>query len=78
MTVTEPIDRLEEQIRRRVGVVTELRAAQAKARHEQARLTEEIAALRAQVKEADGESGELVALREERDLIRGRVGDMLA
>jgi len=78
MTVTEPIDRLEEKIRLLVGVVTELRAAQLKAKHEQARLNEEIAALRARLEEADGDSGELTALREERDLIRGRVGDMLA
>ena len=78
MTVTEPIDRLEEKIRLLVGVVTELRAAQAKAKHEQARLSEEIAELRARLKEADGDSGELISLREERDLIRGRVSDMLA
>ena len=77
MTVTEPIDRLEEKIKLLVGVVTELRAAQAAAQDEQARLTGEIAELRARLTEADGASGELSALRQERDDIRGRVSDML-
>jgi regulator of replication initiation timing len=78
MTVSEPIDRLEEKIKLLVGVVTDLRAAQVKAQAEQARLTEEIGTLRARLKDADSTSGELTALREERDEIRGRVSDMLA
>ena len=77
MPVTEPIDRLEEKIKLLVGVVTELRAAQATAQEEQARLSEEIATLRARLADADGASDELIALRTERDVIRGRVGDML-
>lgn len=77
-TVVEPIDRLEEKIRLLVGVVTELRAAQATAQDEHARLTEEIATLRARLKDADGASTELTALRQERDVIRDRVSDMLA
>ena len=77
-TEVEPIDRLEEKIRLLVGVVTELRSAQAKAQDEHARLTEEIAMLRARLQDADGASTELTALRQERDVIRDRVSDMLA
>jgi len=73
----EPIDRLEEKVRLLIGVVTELRAEQAKAVAEQTRLTEEIDELRARLSEADGASDELTTLRQERELIRGRVSDML-
>jgi len=73
----EPIDRLEDKIKLLIGVVTELRAEQAKSAAEQARLTGEIDDLRARLSEADGASDELTTLRQERDLIRGRVSDML-
>jgi len=74
----EPIDRLEEKIRLLVGMVTQLRAEQTQAADENARLTQEIAALRARVADAEGADAEIVALRGERDLIRNRVTDMLA
>lgn len=73
----EPLDRLEDKIRRLVDVVTELRAEQAKAADEQARLTQEIDSLRARLADANGESHELTALRQERDVVRVRVADML-
>jgi len=73
----EPIDRLEEKIKLLVGIVTQLRAEQAKASDENARLTQEIASLRARLADAEGADAEIVALRGERDLIRNRVSDML-
>ena len=73
----EPIDRLEEKIKLLVDMVTQLRAEQAKAADENARLTQEIASLHARVADAEGADAEIVALRGERDLIRNRVGDML-
>jgi regulator of replication initiation timing len=73
----EPIDRLENKIRRLIDVVTKLRTAQAKAADEQVRLTQELDNLRAQLTEADGASDELTALRQERDVISGRVTDIL-
>jgi regulator of replication initiation timing len=73
----EPIDRLEEKISRLVSVVAQLRADQAKALDDNARLTQEINAIRARLAEADGASVELVALRDERELIRARVSEML-
>jgi hypothetical protein len=74
----EPIDRLEEKVKLLVGVIDRLRGEQARAADEHARLTRELDALKGRLSEAESTSGELTALREERDLIRSRVGEMLA
>ena len=73
----EPIDRLEEKVKMLVGMIDRLRADQARTTDENARLTREIDALKARLNDAEGVSGELAALREERNLIRSRVGEML-
>lgn len=73
----EPIDRLEEKVKLLVGMIDRLRADQARAADELARLTRENDGLKARLNDAEGVSGELTALREERDLIRSRVGEML-
>lgn len=73
----EPIDRLEEKVKLLVGVIDRLRAEQARASDETARLTRELDTLKARLADAESASGELTALREERDLIRARVGEML-
>ena len=77
-TDVEPIDRLEEKIKLLVGMVTRFRTDQAKAVEEHARLVQEIEALRRRLADADGATTEVSALRDERDLIRTRVADMLA
>jgi regulator of replication initiation timing len=73
----EPIDRLEEKITRLISMVAELRASQARAQDENARLTQEIEGLRARLADADTANTELLALRDERDVIRSRVSEML-
>ena len=73
----EPIDRLEEKITRLVSMVAELRAAQARAQDENGRLAQEIEGLRARLADADTANSELLALRDERDVIRSRVSEML-
>jgi len=73
----EPIDRLEEKIQLLVAMVTRLRAEQAKAAEDNARLTQEIDALRARLADSESTGNEIAALRGERELIRSRVGDML-
>ena len=73
----EPIDRLEEKVRMLVDVIDRLRAESARASEDNARLVRELEALRNRVAEAEGSGVELSALREERDLIRARVTDML-
>ena len=73
----EPIDRLEEKVKLLVDVITQLRAEQARSAGEHARLTQEIAALHARLADADAASGELTALRQEREVVRSRVAEML-
>lgn len=73
----DPIDRLEDKVKLLVGLVTQLRAEQARAAEDNARLTEELDGLRARVTDLDGTAGELAALRDERELVRARVSDML-
>lgn len=74
----EPIDRLEEKVKLLVDTLTQLRAAQARAMDENARLAEEVESLRARLGEAESAGAELATLRDERDVIRTRVADMLA
>lgn len=74
----EPIDRLEEKVKLLVGMIDRLRADQARAADEHARLTRELDGMRGRLAEAEGASGELTTLREERALIRSRVGEMLS
>ena len=73
----DPIDRLEDKVKLLVGLVTQLRAEQARAAEENGRLTEELEELRGKVADLDGTTSELAALRDERELVRARVSDML-
>lgn len=73
----EPIDRLEEKVRMLVGMIDRLRADNTKAAEDNTRLARELDAMRARLSEAEGTGAELSALREERDLIRTRVTEML-
>lgn len=73
----EPIDRLEEKVKLLVGVIDRLRADQVRAADENTRLNRELDGMRARLAEAEGSTSELAALREERALIRSRVGEML-
>jgi regulator of replication initiation timing len=72
-----PIDRLEEKIKLLVGMVDRMKTEQAHAADENARLIREIDTLRARLAASDSASNELSTLREERDIIRMRVTDML-
>ena len=74
----EPIDRLEEKVKLLVGMVDRLRGENTRANEENARLTRELESSRARLTDAEAASGEVLALREERDLIRSRVDDMLS
>ena len=74
----EPIDRLEEKLKLLVGVVERLKSEQAVAAAENQSLQTEVESLRARVAAGETLSTELSSLREERDLIRSRVGEMLS
>ena len=73
----EPIDRLEEKVKMLVGMIDRLRAENARASEDNARLAREMDTLRGRLADAEGTGAELSALRDERNLIRTRVGEML-
>ncbi len=74
----ESIDRLEEKIKLLVGVVERLRANEGRLSDDNARLVRELDAALARVTAAEGSNAEVAALREEREIIKSRVDDMLA
>ena len=73
----DPIDRLEDKIKLLVDMVSRLRTEQQKAADDNQRLLRDIELLRAQLSDAEMTGAELAALREEREVIRGRVTEML-
>ena len=74
----QPIDRLEEKVRQLVALVDALRAERARAVDEATRLQREVDALKNRLGETAGASAEIAALREERELIRARVTQMIS
>jgi len=73
----EPIDRLEEKVKTLVAMISRLRSDQARAAEENARLSRELEAARAQVAASEAGLAEVAMLRGERESIRGRVSGML-
>jgi regulator of replication initiation timing len=74
----QPIDRLEDKIRQLVGMVDTLRAERASAVEEASRMARELEAAKIRLGESASASAEMATLREERELIRTRVGQMIA
>ena len=73
----EPIDRLEEKVRALVTMVERMKAEQTRATEENQRLTRELDTMRGRVATSDAYASEISTLKEERDIIRGRVTEML-
>jgi regulator of replication initiation timing len=73
----DPVDRLEEKIKLLVNTIVRLKSDQARATEENGRLQREVDALKAKLADAEHSSVEMSELREERDLIRSRVSEML-
>ena len=73
----EPIDRLEEKIKLLVNTIVRLKSDQARLGEDNAKLQREVDALKAGAADAANKSAEMTSLREERDLIRTRVTEML-
>jgi regulator of replication initiation timing len=72
-----PIDRLEQKVKLLVSMIDRLRAENGRAVEDNARLGRELETMRTRIAEAEGVAPELDALKEERDLIRSRVNEML-
>jgi regulator of replication initiation timing len=71
------IDRLEEKLKLLLASLAKLREEQARTTEDNERLNQELTMLRARLAEAEAVHAELVTLRDERDVIRARVSDML-
>lgn len=73
----EPIDRLEDKVKMLVAMIGRLKADQARAAEENARLARELEAARTRLADSEAGLAEVDALRMERESIRVRVSDML-
>jgi regulator of replication initiation timing len=73
----ESIDRLEDKIKLLINTISRIKNEQARVVEENGKLKSEIEALKARVSNAETAGAEVITLREERDLIKNRVSDML-
>ena len=73
----ESIDRLEEKIKLLVNTIGRIKGEQSRVADENGKLRAEIDALKARINTAETAGAEVMSLREERDLIKSRVTDML-
>ena len=73
----ESIDRLEEKIKLLVNTIVRLKGEQNRVAEENSRMKAEIDGLKGRVASAESTNSEVTTLREERDLIKTRVSDML-
>lgn len=74
----EPFDRLEEKIKLLVSTIARLKGEHTRLTEDNGRLQRELTALQERLGQAEQTGTEITALREERDLIRSRVGEILA
>jgi hypothetical protein len=73
----EPFDRLEEKVKTLVALLERTRAEQTRLVEEQARTQHELDAATAKLVELEAVRADAASLREERDVIRTRVTEML-
>ena len=73
----ESIDRLEEKIKLLVNTIVRLKGEQNRVAEENSRMKSEIDGLKGRIASAESTSSDVTTLREERDLIKTRVSDML-
>ena len=73
----EGLDRLEEKVKLLVALIGRMRSEQARLAEEHQRVLRELDASRTRLQEVEATSAEISSLKEERDLIRARVGSLL-
>jgi len=73
----DSIDRLEEKIKLLINTITRIKGEQSRVAEENGKLKAEVDALKARINSAESAGAEVMSLREERDLIKSRVTDML-
>ena len=74
----QPIDRLEEKVRQMVTMIDALRADKVRAADEMLRLQQEVQALKSRLADGATAVAEVSTLREEREIIRERVSQMIS
>jgi regulator of replication initiation timing len=73
----ESIDRLEEKIKLLINTITRIKGEQSRVAEENGKLRAEMETLKSRIHTAESAGAEVMSLREERDLIKGRVTEML-
>ena len=73
----ESIDRLEEKIKLLVNTIARIKGDQSRVAEENQKLKAEIDGLKGRISTAESAGAEVTSLREERDLIKNRVSEML-
>lgn len=73
----DAIDRLEEKVKLLVDAIARLRSEESRVKEDNLRLSRELEAARVRLAEAEGTAAEFSTLKEEREVIRSRVADML-
>jgi regulator of replication initiation timing len=73
----ESIDRLEEKIKLLVNTIARIKGDQNRVAEENQKLKTEVEGLKARISTAETAGAEVTSLREERDLIKNRVSEML-
>ncbi len=73
----DAIDRLEEKVKLLIDMIGQMRAAQSRMSEENLRLSRDLEATRERLAEAEGTVVEFSSLKEEREVIRTRVAEML-
>ena len=73
----ESIDRLEEKIKLLINTITRIKGEHSRVAEENGKLRAEVDTLKSRISTAESAGAEVMSLREERDLIKGRVTDML-
>ena len=73
----ESIDRLEEKIKLLVNTIVRIKGEQTRVAEENQKLKAEIETLKGRIANAETAGAEVATLREERDLIKARVTDVL-
>jgi regulator of replication initiation timing len=73
----ESIDRLEDKIKLLVNTIVRIKGEQSRVAEDNMKLKAEIDSLKARITTAESAGAEVSTLREERDLIKSRVTDML-
>jgi hypothetical protein len=74
---TETLDRLEEKVKLLVALIGRQRTEQARTAEELQRVSLELDAARARLKDLDGTAAEVASLKDERDVVRARVSSLL-